>query len=165
MLAFNEKNWRNAFCSKGALSSSFTHARMRSQYGLGTLVYSNIVIVQPLLEFAINDENDQKNEHGDDRNRYHPICSHPAPKSVPHLNGPVSVKRDDIPTRHPPQRLHAAIHIPLALQHGRPCMLNRLPLYLQIGQRAPPNLIRLVRDPLAVPQPLAAPVQSVRPAQ
>ena len=44
-------------------------------------------------------------------------------------------------------------------------MLNRLPLYLQIRQRAPPDILRLVRHALAVPQPLTAPVQPVRPAQ
>ena len=41
-------------------------------------------------------------------------------------------------------------------------MLNRLPLNLQVRQRAPANILRLVRDPLAVPQPLAAAVQPVR---
>ena len=44
-------------------------------------------------------------------------------------------------------------------------MLNRLPLQLQIRQRAPPDILRLVRDPLAVPQPPAAPVQPLGPAQ
>ncbi len=41
-------------------------------------------------------------------------------------------------------------------------MLNSLPLQLQIRQRPPPNILRLVRHPLAVPQPLATPVQPVR---
>ena len=44
-------------------------------------------------------------------------------------------------------------------------MLNRLPLQLQIRQRPPSDLLRLVRHPLAIPQPLTAPVQSVRPAE
>lgn len=44
-------------------------------------------------------------------------------------------------------------------------MLNRLPLQLQIRQRAPPNILRLVRHPLAIPQPLAAPVQPLGPAE
>ena len=78
---------------------------------------------------------------------------------------PVGWKWVAIPTRHPPERLHAAIHIPLTLQHRRPRMLNRLPLNLQIRQRVPSNLLRLIRHPLAVPQPLAAPVQPIRSAQ
>ena len=44
-------------------------------------------------------------------------------------------------------------------------MLNRLPLNLQVRQRAPANILRLVGDALAVPQPLAAAVQPVRPAE
>ena len=44
-------------------------------------------------------------------------------------------------------------------------MLNRLPLQLQIRQRPPPDILRLVRHPLAIPQPLTAPVQPVGPAQ
>ena len=44
-------------------------------------------------------------------------------------------------------------------------MLNCLPLQLQIRQRAPANILRLVRHPLAIPQPLAAPVQPLGPAQ
>lgn len=44
-------------------------------------------------------------------------------------------------------------------------MLDRLPLNLQVRQRAPANILRLVRDPLAVPQPLAAAVQPVRSAE
>ena len=35
-----------------------------------------------LLELAIDDQDYKKNEHGDDRNRYNPICSHPVPKSA-----------------------------------------------------------------------------------
>ncbi len=74
------------------------------------------------------------------------------------------VERDEIPTRHPPERLHTAIHIPLTLQHRRPRMLNRLPLQLQICQRAPSDIFRLIRYPLTVPQPLTAPVQPIRSA-
>ena len=44
-------------------------------------------------------------------------------------------------------------------------MLNRLPLYLQIRQGPAPNILRLIRHPLTIPQPLAAPVQPVRSAQ
>ena len=44
-------------------------------------------------------------------------------------------------------------------------MLNRLPLQLQIRQRPPPDILRLVCHPLTVPQPLTAPVQPVGPAQ
>ena len=44
-------------------------------------------------------------------------------------------------------------------------MLNRLPLQLQVRQRAPPNVLRLVRHPLTIPQPLAAPVQPIGSAQ
>lgn len=125
----------------------------------------NIVIVQPLLEFAIDDQDYQKNEHGDDRNRYNPICSHPAAESMRNPKGPYGGERDEIPTSHPPERLHTAIHIPLTLQHRRPCMLNCLPLYLQICQRPPSNIFRFIRDPLTIPQPLTAPVQPVRSAQ
>ena len=44
-------------------------------------------------------------------------------------------------------------------------MLNRLPLQLQIRQRPAPNLLRLVRHALTVPEPLTAPVQAIRPAE
>ena len=44
-------------------------------------------------------------------------------------------------------------------------MLNRLPLQLQIRQRAPPDILRLVRHPLTIPQPLTAAVQPIGPAQ
>ena len=71
----------------------------------------------------------------------------------------------NLPTRHPPQRLNTPIHIPLTLQHRRPRMLNRLPLQLQIRQCAPSNLLRLVRHPLTIPQPLTTPVQAIRPAE
>lgn len=41
-------------------------------------------------------------------------------------------------------------------------MLNRLPLRMQIGQRIPPNILRLERDALTVAQPLRAAIQAVR---
>ena len=44
-------------------------------------------------------------------------------------------------------------------------MHNLLPLPAQIGQRVASNILRLERDPLAIPQPSRAPVQPVRPAQ
>ena len=36
----------------------------------------------------------------------------------------------NLPTRHPPQRLHAPIHVAFALQHRNPRVLNRLSLHL-----------------------------------
>lgn len=132
----------------------------------GNIIYLDIVIVQPLMEFAVDDQDYKKNEHGDYRNRYNPICSHPAPKSAQNSSDRSGgVKGMKLPTRHPPKRLHTAIHIPLTLQHRRPRMLNRLPLYLQIRQRSPSNILRLIRHPLTVPQPLTAPVQPIRSAQ
>lgn len=47
------------------------------------IIYLDMVIVQPLVELAINDQDNKQNEHGDDRNGYNPICSHPTPTSVP----------------------------------------------------------------------------------
>jgi len=41
-------------------------------------------------------------------------------------------------------------------------MLNRLPLRMQVGQRIPPNILRLQRNALTVPQPLRAAIQAVR---
>ena len=49
----------------------------------GSIIHLDIVIVLPLLELAIDDQDDKKNEHGDDRNRYNPICSHPATQVSP----------------------------------------------------------------------------------
>lgn len=72
------------------------------------------------------------------------------------------VQREQIPTSHPPQRLHTPIHIPLTPQYSRPRMLNRFPLQLQIRQRVPSDTFRLVRYPLTVPQPLATSVQPIR---
>ncbi len=69
--------------------------------------------------------------------------------------------REQVPTRHPPQRLHTPLHIPLTLQQAPPRMLNRLPLRMQIRQRPPPDILRLQRDPLALPQPVRATIQSV----
>lgn len=57
----------------------------------GSIIYLDIVIVQPLMELAIDDQDNKKNEHGDDRNCYNPICSHPATKSVPNPKGPYRV--------------------------------------------------------------------------
>lgn len=56
--------------------------------------------------------------------------------------------RDDLPTRHPPQRLHTPIHIPLTLQQRRIRMLNRLPLPMQIRQRTRPNRLCIIRERL-----------------
>ena len=70
-----------------------------------------------------------------------------------------------VPTSHPLQRFHAPIHIPLTLQHGRPCMLYGFPLYLQIRQSIPSNPLGLIRNPLRIPQPLTAPIQPVRATQ
>lgn len=44
-------------------------------------------------------------------------------------------------------------------------MLNSLPLQLQIRQRIPPNPLRLIRDPLTLPQPLRTPIQPIRPRE
>ena len=41
-------------------------------------------------------------------------------------------------------------------------MLDLLPLRLQVRQGPPPNILRLVRDPLALPQALRTPVQPLR---
>ena len=113
-----------------------------------------------LLELAIHHCNNQDDQHRNDRDRYHPICSHPTnPLVSPHFQD--KGKGSNSPTSHPPQRLNTPIHIPLTLQHRLPRMLNRLPLQLQIRQRAPPNILRLIRYPLTIPQPLRAPVQSI----
>ena len=113
-----------------------------------------------LLEFAIHHRNYQNDQHRNDRNCYYPICSHPTIQLVNQHSQEQEIG-EQIPTSHPPQRLHAPIHIPLTLQHRLPRMLNCLPLQLQIRQRAPPNILRLIRYPLTVPQPLRAPIQSI----
>lgn len=71
------------------------------------------------------------------------------------------MKGEQIPTSHPPQRLHTPIHIPLTLQHRLPRMLNRFPLQLQVCQRASSDIFCLICYPLTVPQPLATPVQPI----
>lgn len=58
----------------------------------GSKSYFNPIIVQFLLEFAIDDQNYQKDQHGDYCNRYNPICSHPGPRSVRNPKGPCMVK-------------------------------------------------------------------------
>ena len=62
-----------------------------------------------------------------------------------------------LPTRHPPQCLHATVHVSLALQHSHPRMLNRLPLQLQIRQRISADHLRFIRDDLRIVQTLRAP--------
>lgn len=44
-------------------------------------------------------------------------------------------------------------------------ILNLAPLRIQVAQDARANALRLVRQPLAVAQPLRGPLQPVRPAQ
>lgn len=53
----------------------------------------SFVIVQRLLELAINDEDDEEDEHGDDGDGYDPICSHPALELVCRFERSYRVKR------------------------------------------------------------------------
>ena len=116
---------------------------------------------QRLLKFAVHNRNDQDNQHRNDRNRYNPICSHPMISlAQPQRYTAIGVS-DNIPTCHPPQRLNTPIHIPFALQQRLPRMLNSFPLHLQIRQRAPSNILRLVGNPLTLSQPMTTPVQSL----
>ena len=100
---------------------------------LGTVsAWSKRRCFQRSMEFTVNDRKNQQHQHRNDRNGYNPICSHPMPhllaKDV--LTISPRVKRDQIPTRHPPQRLHTPVHVPLALQQRPPRMLDRLSLHL-----------------------------------
>lgn len=51
-------------------------------------------------------------------------------QSLHHCSGQSS--REEIPTRHPPQRFHTPIHISLTLQDRNPRTLYLLALHLQI---------------------------------
>ena len=50
-------------------------------------------MVQRLLELAINDQDDEKDEHGDDGDGYNPICSHPAQELARRFKASYRVKR------------------------------------------------------------------------
>ena len=49
-------------------------------------------MVQRLLELAINDQDDEEDEHGDDGDGYNPICSHPAQELVGRFKGSYRVE-------------------------------------------------------------------------
>jgi len=70
-------------------------------------------------------------------------------------------ERENIPSRHSPQRLNTPISITLTLQQPLPRIRNLLPLPMQIAQCTRANLLRLERDALALPQPSARPVQAI----
>jgi hypothetical protein len=74
-------------------------------------------------------------------------------------------QRIDLPTRHPPQRLHTPINISLTLQQCIACMLDRLSLSMQIRQRTRPNSLRIIRQRLTSLQSLRAAIQSLRSTQ
>ena len=116
---------------------------------------------QRLLKFAVYNRNDQDNQHRNNRNRYNPICSHPMISLAETQRYTAIGTSDNIPTCHPPQRLDTPIHIPLTLEQRLPRMLNRFPLHLQIRQCAPSNILRLVRNPLTLSQPMTTPIQSL----
>lgn len=69
-----------------------------------------------LFELAVDDSKDKQNQDRNDGYRYNPICSHPAPPVlVTSFRKDTSTGiRDDLPTRHPSQRLHTPIHYRLA---------------------------------------------------
>ena len=132
---------------------------MKPAYSTSTCTYT--CRSQRLLKFGVHNRNDQDNQHRNNRYRYNPICSHPITSlAQPQRTTAIGVS-DNIPTCHPPQRLNAPIHIPLTLQQRLPRMLDRLPLHLQICQRAPSNILRLVGDPLTLSQPMTTPIQSL----
>ena len=131
-----------------------------TDYSTSTCTYTSRS--QRLLKFAVHNCNDQDNQHRNNRNRYNPICSHPIISlAQPQCATAIGVS-DNIPTCHPPQRLDTPIHIPLALQQRLSRMLNRFPLHLQIRQRTPSNILRLVGNPLTLSQPVTTPIQSLR---
>jgi hypothetical protein len=70
-----------------------------------------------------------------------------------------------IPSRHSLERLVAPVRVPLTLQKSTPRVLNDLALARKIRQRIAPNILRLERQPLALPQPPTAPLQPIRAAQ
>ena len=70
-------------------------------------------------------------------------------------------ERENIPSRHSPQRLNTPISITLTLQQPLPRIRNLLPLPMQIAQCTRANLLRLERDALALSQPPTRPVQAI----
>ena len=66
-----------------------------------------------------------------------------------------------VPSRHAPQRLDTPIGIGLAVEQPHSCVFNLLSLSGQIAQCTSTNLLRLQRNPLALPQPPTGPVQAV----
>jgi hypothetical protein len=58
------------------------------------------------------------------------------------------------PTRHPPQRLHTAVDIALALLQIAMCVFNHIPLLMEVCQRASADGFRLQRYSLGLPQSL-----------
>jgi hypothetical protein len=116
-----------------------------------------------LTELANDHGEDQEYKHRDDRNRNHPICSHPTMGQLVFITPRHPAKvvwENTVPTSHPPQSLHTPINIALALKERTLRMLNRLPLPMQIRQRVRANRLRFVGKGLARLQPLRAAVQT-----
>lgn len=84
-----------------------------------------------LTKLAIHNCDNEQNKNCNDRDGYNPIRSHSVCSSVTSsLQWPKF--KEEIPTRHPPQRFHAPIHISLTLQDCDPRTLYLLALHLQI---------------------------------
>src|ERR1700730_3043184 len=58
------------------------------------------------------------------------------------------------PTRHPPQRLHAPVHIALTLLQIAMCVFNYIPLLMQVCKGASTDVFGLQRYSLGLPQSL-----------
>jgi len=117
------------------------------------------------MELAVDDGKNQKNQNGDDCNCNQPIRSHPKPRLANQFMQAPSMAKGSLPTGHSPQRFNTSINITLTLLQPRPRVLNHLPLLIQIGQRIPPNIFRLQREPLTVLQPRRTALQPLRPTQ
>lgn len=81
-----------------------------------------------LSELANNNSNNKKNQdcynsHGD-----YPVGSHPKEGGQRDIPGGCEWPRDELPTRHPPQRLYTPINESLALYQSIMRVLNSLSL-------------------------------------
>jgi hypothetical protein len=90
-----------------------------------------------LMELAINDSKNQQDQNSNNRDRDYPIRSHPVRRErskVSNLRSKgVNLQGKSLPTGHAPKRLDARVYISFALLQSRSCMLDGLPLLVEVG--------------------------------
>lgn len=117
---------------------------------------------ETLMELAVNNSNNQKNQDRDDRNSNHPIRSHPIKQLASDTCSLIISKmgyRRTVPTGHAPQSLNTRVHISLALVQVVSCMLDSLPLHIQICKDVAPHILGLQCCPLTLLQTCGAALQ------